>query len=171
MTDFLKRGIVLKIFRIITVVLLISLMIFIFCMSAQNANESSNTSSTVIKFFANIFVKNFEDLPISEQTEIIASFQFIVRKGAHFSVYSLLGVLSYLSLVTYNKIPFIMRSVISSGICLLYSVSDEIHQYFVPGRSCELRDVCIDFCGSLLAITVLTLIAKYSKIKFIRNNI
>ena len=35
---------------------------------------------------------------------------------------------------------------------MLYSISDEIHQIFVPGRSCELLDVFIDTCGSLIGI-------------------
>lgn len=47
---------------------------------------------------------------------------------------------------------------ISSVICLAYAVSDEIHQYFVPGRSCELRDVFIDFSGSVLGIILIAII-------------
>ncbi|MBQ1935757.1 MAG: VanZ family protein, partial [Clostridia bacterium] len=31
-----------------------------------------------------------------------------------------------------------------------YAVTDEIHQHFVEGRSCELRDVLIDAAGALL---------------------
>lgn len=159
----------MKIFRIITVIITVSLMAFIFYMSAQNADESSDTSRYVIEFLVKIFVGDFENLSVTEQEEIISSLQFIVRKGAHFSIYALLGVFSYLSIVTYKNIAFPLRSAISAAICLLYSVSDEIHQYFVPGRSCEFRDVCIDFCGSLIAITVLTLIVKYSKFKFIKK--
>ena len=38
--------------------------------------------------------------------------------------------------------------------CALYACSDELHQYFVPGRSCRFFDVCVDsagaFCGTLL---------------------
>lgn len=160
----------LKFFRIATVVLLVALMAFIFCMSAQDADTSSDTSRGVITFFAKIFIKDFETLSNEIQDGIISSWQFFVRKGAHFSIYAVLGIFALLSLVTYKSIPLVHRFISSALICLAYSVSDEIHQSFVPGRSCELRDVCIDFCGSLLAITVLTLIVKYSKLKFIRNN-
>lgn len=146
-------------------------MVFIFCMSAQNASESTETSNAVIIFLAKLFVRGFNEMSNLEQIEIIASLQFIVRKGAHFSIYALLGGCSYLSVVTYKKIPFFVRSGISATVCLLYAISDEIHQYFVPGRSCEVRDVCIDFCGAILAIIVLTLIAKYSKSKTIRDNV
>lgn len=38
--------------------------------------------------------------------------------------------------------------------CALYACSDELHQYFVPGRSCRFFDVYVDstgaFCGALL---------------------
>ncbi|MBS3072686.1 VanZ family protein [Candidatus Pacearchaeota archaeon] len=33
----------------------------------------------------------------------------------------------------------------------LYSVSDEIHQVFVPGRAFSFTDIFIDLCGILLA--------------------
>ena len=39
----------------------------------------------------------------------------------------------------------------------LYAVTDEIHQYFVPGRSCEFRDICIDSAGVLCGIFCLCL--------------
>ncbi|MDD5979931.1 MAG: VanZ family protein, partial [bacterium] len=36
-----------------------------------------------------------------------------------------------------NKSKSIYLSII---ICLLYAISDEFHQSFVPGRSCQLYD-------------------------------
>lgn len=165
---FLTGENMLKTFRATTIILTLSIMTFIFYMSSQTADESSASSSLFIEFFAKIFVSDFEMLTFEKQASIVSSLQFIVRKGAHFSIYALLGGLSYLSVVTYNKISFKMRTVLSAVACLIYSVSDEIHQSFVPGRSGELRDVCIDFCGSLLAILILTFIFKHSKFKFIK---
>ena len=41
------------------------------------------------------------------------------------------------------------------GITALYGLSDEIHQSFVPGRSCDLLDLAADCCGAaLLIITI-----------------
>lgn len=37
---------------------------------------------------------------------------------------------------------------ITVAICFLYAISDEIHQYFVPGRACRVFDVLIDTSGS-----------------------
>ena len=159
----------LKYFRIITVILLIAWMTMIFSLSSQNADQSSQTSGGVIATVVRIFYPDFDALSEAQQLELIEPFQFIVRKSAHFTAYAVLGALSFLSVITFKKIPLFYRSGISAAICLLYSVSDEIHQTFVKGRSGEVRDVCIDFCGSLLAIVVFTLIVKKSKFKFLKN--
>ena len=36
----------------------------------------------------------------------------------------------------------------SMAVC--YAATDEFHQWFVPGRSCEVRDVCVDGTGALI---------------------
>ena len=133
-------------------------MALIFSLSSQNAAVSSGTSGNVIRLIIGIFRPGFDNLPEAEQTEIVASLQFLARKSAHFSIYMILGVLSFLTFISYEKLLFAMRLTLSCGICLLYAASDEIHQLFVPGRSCELRDVMIDFSGAALGIAVSSLI-------------
>ncbi|MBI2507924.1 VanZ family protein [Candidatus Woesearchaeota archaeon] len=44
----------------------------------------------------------------------------------------------------------------------LYGLTDEIHQYFVPGRTFEFLDIGMDFLGAILALIVLNL---YNRIK------
>ena len=51
----------------------------------------------------------------------------------------------------FSPVPAVICSVV-------YSVSDEIHQYFVPGRACRLFDVGVDVCGALTGTLVLALI-------------
>ncbi len=41
--------------------------------------------------------------------------------------------------------------VIAFSLAVLYGISDELHQYFVPGRSCNLFDVRTDTLGIMLA--------------------
>lgn len=138
-------------------------MILIFSLSSQNADASSKTSGSVIESVAEVFYPGFSDMTDEEQSEIIGAFQFIVRKTAHFTLYAVLGALSFLSVVSYRSLKYRLRIFISVGICLLYAASDEFHQLFVAGRSGEIRDICIDFCGSLLAITVLALLSRSIK--------
>ena len=47
-------------------------------------------------------------------------------------------------------------------LCFLYACSDEIHQLFIKGRSCEVRDILIDTIGSLSGISVYYLFSKIS---------
>lgn len=129
-------------------------MVLIFSLSAETATESSATSGETLKMLLKLFYPKFSSLTSAESEAIIYSLQFAVRKTAHFSLYFILGLLAFLSTVSYFSLPLAARTLISAGICLLYAVSDEIHQHFVPGRSCELRDVAIDFCGSALALLI-----------------
>lgn len=45
-------------------------------------------------------------------------------------------------------------SLFSLIIAITYGISDEIHQYFIPGRHCSLYDVFSDTMGSMLAYGV-----------------
>lgn len=153
-----------KILIFISWISVILWMLLIFCFSAQNAAQSSDTSGG----FAEYLAKLIHDLNIIDnqsQDILIEKCQFIVRKTAHFTVYATLGILTYMAVrISKFKFPHLIAPV----ICLAYAVSDEIHQYFVPGRSCELRDVCIDFSGSVTGIIVITaiiMIIKKSKRK------
>lgn len=76
---------------------------------------------------------------------------FVVRKGAHFLEYLVLGISLFWTVRDLRKrasfgIPW--------AVGALYAVTDEVHQYFVPGRSCELRDVLIDACGVAAGVAI-----------------
>ena len=45
-------------------------------------------------------------------------------------------------------------------IAAAYAVTDEIHQLFVPGRSCEFRDICIDAVGVLAGVLLMRAIER-----------
>lgn len=127
--------------QIIFAVLSIVCMIIIFRFSADNAEESTEKSD----FFVNIL----ESLPIALRKNL----SFIIRKTAHFSIYALLGFL--ISGIFFKKEIFYTLSV-----CFLYACTDEIHQYFVAGRSCRFQDVMIDTAGSFFGILIFILIMK-----------
>lgn len=42
-------------------------------------------------------------------------------------------------------------------IAIVYGISDESHQYFIPGRHCSLSDVVADSGGAILAYSVAAL--------------
>ena len=91
----------------------------------------------------------------------------IFRKCGHFSEYTVLGMLltatarQRQNCISDSRQAITKEVIILPALCaLLYACSDEFHQRFVPGRSCELRDVCIDFCGGCLGILLSVLAIK-----------
>ena len=113
----------------------------IFWLSSKDGNQSQNMSDSV----RGILMKLFGPLLNS----------FIVRKFAHFFEYAVLGFLIGCALFLSRR----RFSPITAVICsALYSISDEIHQYFVPGRACRIFDVGVDTLGALTGTLILALI-------------
>lgn len=169
---------------IILTVAIILWMVFIFSMSAKDATQSSNISGGFTYNVLNTFFNKFRAIDSKTQENIVEGLQFIVRKGAHFCGYAILGALCFENLSiaeklkntaisnTTEKIKTINKSnkknkfTIAMTISVLYATSDEIHQYFVPGRACQFRDVLIDSCGALFGITLIVFLNKIiNKIK------
>ena len=138
-------------------VLLVLWMGFIFSMSCENAEESSNTSGQTIRVVLSA-VPGFEEQPEEVKVNIIEKLQFIVRKSAHFIGYMILGILASGLILYYGNIN--KKYLLAFLICVIYAISDEIHQLFVPGRSGQVRDVLIDSAGSLLGIIIVMALEK-----------
>lgn len=132
-------------------------------MSAQPAQESSGLSGGIVSKVISVVCSDFEDLSPQRQTSITDTVTLIVRKTAHFSEYLILGLLAFAVVYTYRNHKFFVRMLSAAAFCTLYAVSDEIHQYFVPGRACRFGDICIDTAGSILAIVLLAIILRRKK--------
>ena len=59
-----------------------------------------------------------------------------------------------MSLMSTYKLKQNKRILTSLIVGVLYASSDEIHQYFVPGRSARVFDVMIDSAGVCLGICI-----------------
>ncbi len=152
----------IKFVRIASAILLIFWMTLIFCLSHQTAEESTETSGGIIEVAVKLMEPEYDSLSEEEQEALITPFQFVVRKLAHFSIYAILGFLAFLSIGTY-RISLFARFFFSSLISLLYAMSDEYHQLYIDGRSGELRDIVIDFCGSLISILFVVIVVRLNK--------
>lgn len=74
-------------------------------------------------------------------------YDFILRKIAHVVEYFVLTLLLYRAFKGSFTIGTRNLFIYSATLSLLYAVSDEFHQSFVPGRSAAVRDVLIDGIG------------------------
>lgn len=142
--------------RVIFLTLLLLWAFVIFMFSAQNAETSSETSGGFVSVIIENIYSDFNDLPQDVQNNLITEITVIVRKSAHFFEYFVLGALSFFAVITFVDYKVALCDAAALLICVVYSVSDELHQYFVPGRACRALDVLIDSSGSLLALVLLT---------------
>lgn len=127
-------------------------MIIIFLLSNQKAQDSKQLSNSFItKTIINIYEMKHGKITEEKKVEIKENYSFIVRKAAHFTIYLVLGLLVSLVLIGKN---LNIKQIIIYGvlICMAYSITDEIHQIFVSGRSGEIRDIIVDTCGSTVGI-------------------
>jgi VanZ family protein len=69
----------------------------------------------------------------------------------HFLLYFFYGIVAYL----------FFRNITTSIIfSTLYALSDEIHQYFVPGRSCDAMDLLVDIFGIVVGVILIYFVRK-----------
>ena len=152
-------------------------MAFIFLQSALPADLSSQESGVIV----DLIMRFFESILPVERESVV----FAVRKGAHFTEYLILGAVLVQAVKEWNSESKLSGSSSVAGaapdpkkrgvtsdprmlaaggalaawlIGTAYAVTDEFHQSFVPGRSCELRDVMIDSCGVLTGVLLVTLV-------------
>lgn len=77
----------------------------------------------------------------------------IIRKGAHFTEYAIFGLLAARAFRTSSR--DILRShwfLMALLVVIVYSLTDEFHQSFVPSRTASIYDSMIDACGGLAAL-------------------
>jgi len=102
--------------------------------------SSDRTSALILPLLAALF-------PARDPVELRAM-HAVLRKLAHFGEYVVLSILLYRALrggQRWNARAAALAVLIAG----LYSVSDEFHQWFVPGRTAAAMDCLIDFTGAV----------------------
>lgn len=148
----------LKISCIVVAILIVIWATVIFLFSAENGDESSQSSGIFTQLFMRIFFVKY-----SEWKMLIV--EFYMRKAAHTFIFAVLGGLNALFFLHFTNNRYIVFFY-STLLSLLYAVSDEIHQGFVPERSASALDVCIDTSGAILGIFItMILVSAYKEYK------
>src|SRR5690625_3322481 len=127
----------------------------IFYFSHQPATESSKLSGSIVDIVVAIVSVVAPFIPFDEEL-----LHLFIRKGAHFTIYLLLGVTLVRACSFYvNRNRGMFYAFV---IAVLYAISDEVHQLFIPGRSGEVGDVVIDSCGALTGVFIYTFVRRNS---------
>lgn len=145
-----------KIIKIINIILVIIWMIIVFCFSAQVGDDSSNISGNTLRRIITFINSNISEIELERLVEI---FQPVIRKFAHYTMYTIGGFLIYNQQVQYKNTKK-KQIVISALIGIGYAITDEIHQLFVPGRSGRFFDIGIDSLGVISGILIYIILEK-----------
>ena len=130
----------------------------IFLFSHQSGNTSSHLSGQIAKIIVSV-LDNIKNItlpvfkPISDiNFEIIAeNLEFFIRKFAHFFVFMILGIITFLLSACHIKSKHFCFA-LSLAFCIFYAICDEVHQLFVSGRCAKVTDILIDASGSYFGI-------------------
>lgn len=160
-------------------------MAFIFVQSAMPDYASAEESSYIVDIVKGIINS------VSSSTIDLDLLTTIVRKMAHFTEYLVFGASLVLTIKSLAEIISARKnketgplsidetkskainfwSLLAWAFGTLYAISDELHQYFVLGRSCEVRDMCIDSAGVAVGCIICMIILKNLNKKTISSEI
>ena len=129
------------------------LMAVIFVFSSFPAEQSSGMSNPLVDWPLSL-VENWFGVKVS--IEVRDFFHSFIRKAAHLLIYLVLGLCAVNTVrqITNRKKRVFL---ISLCWCSFYAVTDEFHQFFIPGRACMWQDWLIDTIGALIGIGVVFL--------------
>lgn len=133
-----------KIYVVVSWILVAVCMGIIFSLSAQTAEESSELSGSFI-------LALLEWLGIELEQEVI-------RTIAHCLEFMGLSVLIFNA--TYATWETKVTPLIAFAGTVLYAITDEIHQIFVPGRAFQISDILVDSTGALIGAVASLIILK-----------
>lgn len=132
--------------KILSWTLAVLWMALIFYLSHQPAIESNGLSTGITEKIVVMVEKVAPDIKFN-----MGRFNHMLRKGAHFFAYLVLGILMINGLSSSDIYGF--KGIgLAILICILYAISDEVHQLFNPGRGGQVSDVILDSAGAIIGI-------------------
>ena len=125
--------------------------------SAQTAAVSGDLSDRLLWRLMALVSPAFAGADAVTQNASVELLSFFERKAAHMFLYFVLILLLWLALL-----PLIRSKrnqvLLAAVLCAVLAGLDEYHQTFIPGRSGELRDVCVDLAGAAVAVALVVLL-------------
>ena len=126
-------------------------MVVIFLFSAQNGDDSSVTSGSIVDLICRALCLHLT--PHGEEF-----LTFCVRKGAHMTEFGLLGLLWLGTLKNaFGRFAGLYPAAFAAAS--VYAAADEVHQLFSGGRAGRLTDWLIDSAGILFFFAVFRLVS------------
>ena len=153
-----KTNYKLIIIRIILSILILTNFIAIFGFSEQNGEQSTSLSRNITLDVLNTFGDYNEPLTETQEVQVL-NVEHIIRKLAHFTIYTILGLL-LMSLTETFDFTNKKRLLLSVLIGFIYACLDEFHQSFTAGRTPLITDVFIDTLGVIVGSLIVLICVK-----------
>ena len=137
-----------------SLIIFIAWLFIIYFLSDMPGEDSGALSSILVLFLSKLFLSK-------NSVEFVLKYGLFVRKLAHVTEFFIATLLA----MNYFRFAYKKSGMIclfSGGFVFLYSISDEIHQYFVSGRGCSYIDVLIDSIGIVFALVLYIVITKHA---------
>ena len=115
-----------------------------------------NYKSLIPAILTTLFVVYMSSRPDQHYLPVALSTERIISNLAHIPVYA---AVTFFWLRAFIGSPKMTTYMIIIGV-LLFSVSDEIHQSFVPGRTPSLSDIGLDLIGMLIGLIAINISRK-----------
>lgn len=129
-----------------SVAALMLLLYFVMVVSFQSGTVSAGVTMRVAgQIAASVF-----DSPTEEQIEAVS---LMIRYGAHFALFFVVGlVTAFVSMVVCKRYFRIMGILLSGIICYMLAYYTEYFKQYVEGRHFQTSDVALNWYGSLAGI-------------------
>lgn len=150
-----------NIFVILVVIWVVVINIF----SSMNYFNTNNISKKISKEVVIIlyYPENENDM-----NHIVYVTNLYIRKIAHaflFLILSLFVLCFFISMNSMNKELLLKQYIVTLLICFALACFDELHQYFVPGRSSSFVDILIDLFGTMIGCIIVKLYFNHKSLK------
>ena len=123
-----------------------------FFFSLQNAVDSQAVSLSLSGFMLKLFPF------LADSPEMLDGF---LRKAAHFCVFAVEGFL--IAAASMDTFAPKTACSVSAFICMVMAGANEYSETFAADRSCEVRDMLIDFGGAVLGILIAVNLRAYTR--------
>jgi VanZ family protein len=147
--------------RIIQWSLVIACMSVIFFSSAQ-PYQKQDMRPMMKQWISEDFIKkNFSgiEIPYGHKRVSVKNngpygfIEFIVRKSSHLIIYTILGFLVSSAFESLRSLRRVHGFAVIS-FCVVYAISDEIHQHFTGDRTPLVHDVLLDTLGASIGLAL-----------------
>ncbi len=144
-----------KVIMIIGIILSIAWMTIIFTYSSQNGEQVDNKATTIIETITEND-QTYQEKTEEEKVLVNNDYEFYISKTVHVLEYGALCFFLFLAFIMIKKRW--LNYLFAFLVTVIFAISDEYHQTFIPDRSARPQDIVIDAMAAIICILSLELI-------------